>query len=517
MPRSAVVIGAGHNGLTAACYLARANVQVTVFEASEHIGGMTATLPLIPEAPEHLVSPCAIDAVYWQASGVGDELGLSRFGLRTVEHDPAWAWLGPNGESLVLRKDVEATIADIRRFSPADAETYRQFAATAQRALAIQDLYGARHPSAPGRRVLLKAIRELRDREVRRLLGAALSTSAADLISTTFTSEAVRGAFACMASILGSVIADSSGIGILATAPLHTYGVLRPIGGMQAIPDALHRCLTDAGGVVKVAAPVTTILVERGAAVGVVLADGTTVRADHVVCAIPPQVTARLLADSDLPGVESLRRAPANASGVGCLTMGLALRGQVAIPDHQAARHDSVDLREPTLFFGTLDEVESAEREARSGLTPANPPWTATILSARDPSQAPQGQDILYAYGPAPVRPHAGWQTARKSAEEALVGALSQALDGPETLEIGRFVETPEALEQRLGAPNGCIYHVDQSVTRIGPLRPALGWAGRTPRVPGLVLSGAGSHPGGGVSGLPGQIAAQTVLRTFKP
>ncbi|MDN2495462.1 NAD(P)/FAD-dependent oxidoreductase [Nocardia nova] len=510
-----IVVGGGHNGLTAACYLARAGNSVTVLEATEWIGGMTATRALVPEAPGHLLSPCAIDAVYWRASTVERDLQLARYGLRTVDHDPAWAWLGPNGESLVLARDVDRTIAQIARFSAADARTYREFAEVTANMLALQDGYGAGRPTRPDRRTLLAIARGLGNGKVRRLLGAALTTSAADLIESTFVSEHVRGAFASMAAILGSITVDSSGLGLLATAPLHRYGVCRPIGGMQAIPDALRRCLEAHGGSVRTAAQVTEILVSAGRVRGVRLADGEELTARTVVAAVPPQVTARLLEGTDVTGLGALTHAPSNGAGIGCLVIAMALRGELDLGEYQRARTDSIDLRKPTLFYGTLDHVLAAEAQARSGRVVMNPPWTATILSATDPSQAPRGQDSLYLYAPTPVRPEPGWSAVRSLAEKELVGAVGKAVSGVPEFEIGRCVETPQDLESRLGAANGCIYHVDQVVTRLGPLRPARGWGKHTTDIPGLVLSGAGTHPGGGVSGIPGQLAARAALRSM--
>jgi phytoene dehydrogenase-like protein len=121
-----VVVGAGHNGLVAANYLADSGHNVTVLEASERIGGMAASAPFAAAAPHHLLSPCAIDAVYWNASTVASDLQLSRYGLRVVSHDPAWAWVGSEGESLVLQRDLPRTIEEIRRFSAADARTYER-------------------------------------------------------------------------------------------------------------------------------------------------------------------------------------------------------------------------------------------------------------------------------------------------------------------------------------------------------------------------------------------------------
>jgi phytoene dehydrogenase-like protein len=433
-----------------------------------------------------------------------------------IDHDPAWAWLGPDGQSLVLSRDVETTIREIATFSPRDAATYRDFIEAALGALAIQDGYGAGSAIRPSRSAIIQALKGLSRRPARALLGAVLSSSAAELIEDTFVSTELRGAFASMASILGSISLDSSGVGLLATAPLHRYGVSRPIGGMQAIPDALERCLVAQGGTVSKSCPAEQILIGGSGVEAVRTADGRYFPADYVVAAVPPQVTARLLADSGTSGLATLRHAPSNAAGMGCFKLDLALDRHVALEAHQPHRGDDLDLRKPTLFYGSFEQVLRAEGEARGGIFPSDPPWTATILSARDPSQAPAGQDTLYTYAPAPVRPHGGWAEVRSEAERRLLYAVSNVLTNVDTSEIGRVSETPEDLERRLGATNGCIYHVDQLINRLGPLRPGRGWAGHRTRVPGLFVSGAGTHPGGGVSGIPGQLAARAVLRSHR-
>jgi phytoene dehydrogenase-like protein len=510
-----VVIGGGHNGLVAACYLARAGFPVVVLEAFATVGGMTQSAPLIAAAPDHLISPCAIDAVYWRASTVEQDLQLGSFGLKFIEHDPAWAWLGDSGESLLLRRDVGRTVAEVSRFSAADGRAYAEFVDVGAWCLRIQDSYASGSPTRPSWSAIAAMAGGLASRKTRRLLGALLSTSAAEVIEDLFSSVQMRGAFASMASILGSITADGSGLAALATAPLHRYGVGRPLGGMQAIPDALVRCLEHAGGKVRTEAPVGRIVVHDGCVTGVELADGERLIADCVVSAVAPQITGALLADSGVAGVSHLTRAPANAGGLGCFKVDLALAGRVAPVEHQRLRGDGVDLRQPTLFSGTLDCVLAAEESARGGRIPEDLPWWATILTGRDPSQAPEGQDVVYLYTPVPVAPTEGWDTARPGAEQRLTDAASRVLSGIDECEIGRFVESPEDLQRRTGAPNGCIYHVDHALTRLGPLRPGRGWAGHRTKVPGLFLSGAGTHPGGGVSGIPGQLAAQAVIRSY--
>jgi len=506
----AIVIGAGHNGLVAANYLADAGYKVTVLEATDCIGGMAATRALISEAPDHLLSPCAIDAVYWNASTVSTDLNLAAHGLETLKHDPAWGWLSPDGESLVLQSDVQKTIDEIRRFSPKDARTYEAMAKASIGLLSVQDLYGATDPLHPGWRTIATAVRRIRNKEVRSLLGRLFAGTAAEVIDDMFEAEPVRGIFASMASILGSITQDSSGVGLMATAPLHQYGVIRPVGGMQAIPDSLARRLVSLGGAIRTSNPAARLVLENNQCVGVQLGSGEVLSADRVISAAPPHVTWRLLEGSDIPGLPTLGRAPANATNIGCFTMNFALDGQLRLP--RFPRHDGLDMRRPSLFHGTLEMVIQAEAECRRGLVPNDPPWTATILSATDPTQAPEGKDVFYLYGPAPVEPVDGWTVARAEISKRLIAAATPVYDGLQELEIGRFSESPRDLELRLGAKNGCIYHVDQIATRLGPARPGIGWGGHRTPVAGLYLSGAGTHPGGGVSGIPGQLAAKAVL-----
>ncbi|ASR04339.1 phytoene desaturase family protein [Gordonia rubripertincta] len=510
-PDRVLVIGGGHNGLTAACYLARAGVRVTVLEADDRIGGMTTSRALIPGHPEHLLSQCAIDAVYRRASTVQSDLDLGSRGLQMIEHDPAWAWLGDSGQSLVFQRDVRATVADIRRFSHADAATYAEFVVAARRALDIQDAYSAGRPDRISRDMLRVVSNGMRDRATRSLVLSALSTSAAEVIDGLFESEAVRGAFAAMGNILGSITADGSGIAALATAPLHKYGVGRPVGGMQAIPDSLASRLLSLGGEIRTDARVTSVEVINGRAQSVTLADGETIAADAIVATIAPQHVGEMLDAKKIPGAASLRNAPANAANIGCFKVDMALGGLLSLPGH--ARADRIDMRKPTLMWGGFDQILAAEEKARLGLIADDLPWWATILSATDPTQAPAGNDVLYLYAPSPVHVADGWDSAKDRVAKQLISTASRTISGIEEFELGRVEETPLDLEKRLGAPNGCIYHVDQSVTRLGPLRPASRWADSDKHVEGLYLGGGGTHQSGGVSGIPGQRAARAVLR----
>ncbi len=506
-----VVIGGGHNGLVAGCYLARAGLDVVVVEQQPWLGGMTATRPFIDGLPEHLLSPGAYENVYLRASGVAEELELRRHGYREVDA-AGWAWLGDDGESLVFRRSVDATVREIARFSRADATRYRDLVAAGTKILAIQDRYLGRHPSRPGLGTIAAATRGLvGDRRVRALLASALTGTAAEAIESTFESAPLRGAFVSAGTILLPPSVEGSAIAMLASSLLHHKGAARPVGGMGGLVASLQRCLHSHGGRTLTGRAATAIHSDSGRADAVELDDGTVLRASRaVVAACPPQLVpglAGVALDAAVAG--RLRAAPANATGVGCLSVNLALSGRLRLPRHERS---DVDLRRPTLFRGAFEDVVDACEQSARGEIPERTTWCTAIFTAVDPSQAPAGHDVAQLYAPTPVAPRGGWDATRDEAADRLVAAVAAAAPALPGLELGRFVETPADLSARTGAVNGCIYHVDHLPTRMGPLRPAYGAGGYRTPLAGLYLGSAGSHPGGGVSGLPGKLCAATVL-----
>jgi phytoene dehydrogenase-like protein len=512
-----VVVGGGHNGLVAACFLARAGLDVAVVEQRDWLGGMATTMPLVDSAPEHLLSPGAYENVYLRAAGVADELELARFGYRELDA-AGWAWLGPDGESLLFHRSVEETIREIARFSRADAGRYRELVDAGVRILAIQDRYQGRHPKRPGVATIAVAVRALAtDRRVRALLAATLTTTAADAISSMFESEPVRGAFVSAGTILLPPTIDGSAIGLLASSLLHHKGAARPVGGMGGLVAALERCLTAHGGHVRTGSAAVAIHARAGRADAVELADGTVLQASRaVLAACPPQLVPALVGGALEPTIAGrLNAAPANAAGVGCLTVSVALRGRLELPFHQPGR-PGFDLRRPTLFRGRFEDVVRASEQAARGDVPDVTTWCVAIFSAIDPSQAPPGQDVAQLYAPTPVSPRLGRDAHRETGAARLVASVAEVAPALPQLELGRYIETPADLAVRTGATNGCIYHVDHLPTRMAALRPALGAGGYRTPLAGLYLGSAGCHPGGGVSGLPGKLSAATVLRDLR-
>jgi phytoene dehydrogenase-like protein len=508
-----VIVGGGHNGLVAGCYLTRAGLKVLILEKAAWLGGMATSRAFVTGAPNHILSPGAWENVYFRAGGVGRELELHHYGHRDLDA-AGWAWLGDNGESVALQSNLATTLADIRRHSTKDAQTYRELVTAGIKILKIQDKYGLSHPKRPSLATIAMVARAVGSSgRVRSLLGSLLTATAADGIDSLFESEALRGIFAGTGAILAPPTVDGSAIALLAPAMIHHQGAVRPVGGMGGLVAALQRCFEDHGGQVRLSSKVAGIRMNRRGGGVVELTDGTVFDANRaVIAACPAQRIPDMVGDA-MPAdiAERIRRAPANATGLGTFTINAALSGRVEFPHHQPSRTD-LNLRRPAVYMGSLEEVVAAGEQSARGELPDRTIFCLGILSAIDESQAPEGQDVVQLYSPAPVRPAGGWDKWRSEAEQRLLNKVSEAAPDFVDLQIGSFIETAEDLAERTGAENGCIYHIDNVPTRIGPLRPAAGAGGYRTAVDGLYLGSASCHPGGGVSGLPGKHCATTVL-----
>lgn len=519
-----VVIGAGHNGLVAANYLADAGRDVVVLEAADAIGGMTSSAYPIPEAPQHMVNFHSADLLFWQKSPVAEELRLADHGLRTIPVDPSYVYLHPDGASIAVWQDPRKTAEEIRRFSPRDADAYLEYArfleALSELALPFMQLNPTR-PGLAGLRTLTRGAWRNR-KELRRFL-EFLIASGEESIDQRFSHEVTK-------SLLYSLCAGANPIEAAGTSVTHLFlavvrqgGAARAVGGMQAIPEALARRLRSIGGTIHTGVGVEEIIVAGGRAAGVRLADGRAIHAREAVIATchPGVALGRMLPAGTLtPELENrVRHIPASSSGTGAMKSDLALSGRLRLTRFEKSRGDGVDLRKPVGLIGTADGLRRGFRRSHAGLVPEPEEiglWPV-ILNAVDETQAPDGQDSLYLYATnMPVTPDGGWDAHEKRAADNIVARTAEFYEGIEELEIGRWVQTPDRTAAMTGSVNGTAMHVDHLLLSQGPLRPAIGLGGIALPVEGLYLGGAGAHPGGGVTGLPGRLSAKTVLKKGK-
>jgi phytoene dehydrogenase-like protein len=514
-----VVVGGGHNGLVAACYLAKAGHRVALVEAAPQLGGLSTSGPLIPEAPEHIVHPAALDLMMIRRTSIISDLGLERHGFRMIEAEPAYGYLHPGGESVMFWRDPARTARDISVYSADDAKAYLEYAKVLDALLAVSVPMMRADPLRPAPREVARAARGLvrHRRQMSDLVTLATGT-AESIAHEYFTHPATLGAILGLAGGTVSPNVEGSGLALILPAILHRIGVGRVQGGIQRLINALAASLVEAGGKVFTGSPVEEILVQSGRTTGVRLADGRVLRSDAVLTSCDPRTTFERLLPADAVDRRTRTRAsfvPANALGCDVMKIDLALSGRVRFPHHP--REDGLDLRKPLVVLGTEQETAASFTSSQRGELPSAPLLWVANPTGHDPSQAPPDQDVVYIYPAAvPRDPDGGWPAAKDDMAKRAIGQAGRFMDGLERLEIGRYVETPHERSERAGTTNGTFLHVDFGLLRSGPLRPAWGLGGYKTPVEGLYLGGSGSHPSGSVTGLPGQLSSRHVDRFLR-
>lgn len=514
-----VIVGAGHNGLTAGCYLARSGKRVAIVERGAKVGGMTSSGYMIPEAPQHLVTPCAVEVIFLRGTGIIEDLDLVRHGFRTVDPDPSYAYLDPDGGSIAFFRDPKRTAEDMARFCRADGPAYLELMKVID---AMMDIGFPLMISEPGRPRLRQmaeiAVAGIRNVRLRDEL-VAITTGTADQIACErFESDAAIALLTGIAAGAGPIDDDGNAAAYMLLGLMHRLGVGRPIGSMQTLSNALAASFREVGGTIHVDAPVAEILIADGTTQGVRLEDGRVLKAGTVIATCDPRTAFKLATPGAIERrmLVRMEHAPANRANAAPFLTNLAMSKPLRLKRHQDMRHDDADLNQAVGLIGTPQEVRDSYAAARRGDVAPRPAISVSPLTNWDPSQAPPGQSVAYIYLPAmPVVARDGWDNIRAQTMDSIVARVSEYYDGPDA-EVGRFVETPLERQARVNVTNGCVTHIDFAAARAGGNRPAAGLSGGKPVVPGFYLGGAGTHPGGGVSGLPGKLAAARVMRQLE-
>jgi phytoene dehydrogenase-like protein len=522
-----IVVGAGHNGLVAACYLAKAGLDVLVVERWSTPGGMTATNPMWPEAPDHLINEASIHASLFRTTNIDAELELSsRFGLRQRLIDPAHVHLGPDGESIAMWRDPMRTVEEIKRFSRKDAAAWIELSNIIASATAIGLPMMQTSPTRPEWGNVLAALKAVaRGRRELREIIRWVSISQKEAIEERFEHPMVRGPLTVNLPFM-EFDSDLSGWALIYLGVLQKWGVAMFEGGTGAFPAALIRCLEAHGGRVRCDAPVDGLVLSGARVTGVRLQGGEELRATRaVVTACGPTIVLNEWLPEGLLSerlTHAAKNIPTKTTGYGNCKINVALKGRVTLPRHQQWRRrnlpgDPVDLRLPCVTWSTHEQSLIAGAACVRGEVPDMIPGLSQVTTAFDDSMAPAGEDTWWFWsGLVPSRPNDDWDTVREQIAGRVLSDCAQYYEGLDSLEIARRALTPYDLAQRFGAPDGNVYHVDPIVTRFGPARPAMGLGGYRTPVPGLFLSGSGTHPIAGINGMPGMNAAKTVLKTLK-
>ncbi len=526
--RDVVIIGAGHNGLVAAAMLAKAGLRPLVLERRDVVGGAAVTETIC----EGFRGPAVLHAAAPLAGRVARELELERHGLEWLRPAVRVFAPAPDGHSLALYDDAAKTAAGLRGLSARDADAYPAFAETfARLGAALAPLLEMTPPSteAPTARDLWgllglgRRVRALPGRDLHRLFRWG-PMAVADLVAEWFESELLRATVAARgihASFAGPWSAGTSAALLLqaaqdghATAPAAFAK-----GSMGAITDALARASRAFGAEIRTGASVRRIVVEGGAATGVVLDDGKQIGALRVVSSADPRRTYLSLVDASWLGPDFVNKMSHYRSAGTVAKVNLAvsrLPRFTALPD---AGPDGERLLTGRIHIGPeIDYLERAFDAAKYGEPSERPVLDVTIPSLLDETLAPRGAhvvSILAQFAPYELR-SGSWGARREELGDRIVATLAEyAPDLPE-LVVGRTVLTPLDLEERYGLSGGHVLHGEAALDQLFTFRPLLGWARYRAPVERLYLCGAGTHPGGGIHGVPGANASRAILEDMR-
>jgi len=520
----AIVIGGGHNGLVTACYLARAKWKVLVLERRYVVGGACVTEETFAG---YKVSTAAYVNSLFRPEIIRD-LRLRDYGFELLERNPSSFSPFPDGRYLMLGADEAFNRREIAKFSPGDAERYPKYVQMLERvAKVIEPTLIQTPPNAvkPGIGDLL-ALGKL-GLSVKKLDGSMgeaieiLTGAARPILDRWFESEELKATLATDA-IIGA-FASPSMPGTAYVLFHHVMGETNGArgvwsyvkGGMGGLTQALARAAADLAVEIRTEAEVSRILVDGGAAVGVVLANGDELRARNVASGVDCRLTFETFLDAaELPPeflaeIKRIDYGSASAKinvALSALPSFTACPGSEAGPQHRGTVHLCPD----------QDYIERGYDDAKYGRPSAHPIVECTIPSAVDATVAPPGQHLMSMfcqYAPYTLR-GGRWDDATKSAfADSCFDVVEEYAPGFKASVIDRQVLTPVDIEATFGLTGGNIFQGSMSLNKLFMFRPAPGFANYRTPVKHLFLCGSAAHPGGGVMGAPGMNAAREMLK----
>ncbi|HEX3703716.1 MAG TPA: NAD(P)/FAD-dependent oxidoreductase [Vicinamibacterales bacterium] len=521
MKPHAIVIGGGHNGLTAAAYLARAGRKVLVLERRHVLGGAAVTEEVFPgfrfSVASYVVSLLRPEIIR--------DLDLPRHGLEILPLDGTFTPM-PNGDHLWRVNDHAMTRREIARHSKLDAEAYEEYGkAMVEMARFVKPILDMTPPDPMtlDPRELMKLV--FLGKRFRGLAEAdrynqvqLMTMSAVDFLDQWFETDVLKATMAA-SGIIGTFL----GVRSPGTAYvlLHHYmgeidGAFRSWGfargGTGAISNAIASAARELGVEIRTEAPVARIRLQGGRATGVVLANGDELDADLVLSSVDPNLTFLKFMDADqeLPAefVEEIRRYKYRGSS-GKVNFALD-----ALPDFTSLPGPGAHLRGAISISPSVDYMERAYDQAKYGEFSRRPYIDMVIPTLTDPSVAPPGKHILSCFVQyAPYKLKSGtWDEQRDAFGDAVVDTIAEHAPNIRDIILHRQVLTPLDIERTFGLTEGNIFQGELTLEQLFFLRPAPGWAQYATPVRGLWMCGSATHPGGGIMGAPGRNAALRIL-----
>lgn len=520
-----VVVGAGHNGLIAAFYLARAGLKTLVVERLPVVGGAAITDEFHPgfrcSTLAHFAGPLRAD--------VARDLQLEKHGVKTIRPEVQMCALVPDGRALVLFDDMAKSATDIAKFSRKDAEAYGKFDQTLRKLAGVlegvlsQTPPAMDSPSAGDLYHLLQTgrrVRGLGKKDLYRLLRWG-PMAVADLVAEFFETELLRAVVAArgiFGTAFGPWSAGSSMVLLLRAAsdPSPTGTAQFISGGLGALTQAMAAAAQAAGAEIRTGAGVAHVSVKGGAAQGVVLDSGEEIAASTVVSNADPKRTLLRLVEPMHLEPDFLAKLQHYRSSGTVAKVNLALDG---LPKFRGQNGAGTRVLGGRIHIGPeIDYLERAFDASKYGEFSQQPYLDVAIPSLSDPSLAPAGKHVMSIYtqfAPYALR-NGNWETQREPLGDAVVKTLAEyAPDLPNLILHGQVI-TPADLEETYSMTGGHIFHGELALDQVYAMRPLLGWARYRTPVRRLYLCGAGTHPGIGLTGGSGANAAREILKDLK-
>ncbi|SEL73513.1 Phytoene dehydrogenase-related protein [Blastococcus sp. DSM 46786] len=502
-----LVVGGGHNGLVAACYLARGGADVLVLEQSDRLGGGARTEEVLPG---HRFDIHSVAHNIIQATGIIEELDLAGAGLEYREMDPFSVAVFRDGPIVRFFRDVGATVDSI---AEADRDEARRYAAWMREAMpvvtAMRGALDGRPSRLPGR--ALAGLQALARNGGPLGLAQLLLSPYGKLLEQRFASDLVRAPVSAFAAH-ASAAPDAPGSATFAMwqAFYHQVGQWHAVGGAQGLTDALAARLAALGGAWRTGAAVARITRQGDRATGVELESGERLPADAVLTALDPRTALLDLLDPPLDGPEADRLRSTTRSNAVQMLVHVATTALPAYP--QARPGDWNGLQS---FVDGLDSLADGFAAAGARYLPDDPvPTYAFTPSAIDDTLAPPGRHTVYLACPcAPYRVRGGWAAVADEFADRMIATVEARAPGFTASITGRAVCTPEQMAADLRWPGAHPMYGDLNPDQLGPFRPTRALARHRTPVRGLVVAGAGTAPVGGIAGTSGRSAARAVLR----
>ncbi len=531
--RDVLVIGAGHNALVCAYYLARAGRRVLVIERQPFAGGCAVTGEFAPgfrcSTLAHTAGPMRAD--------IAREMRLDRHGLQWLEPDPRLFAPLPDGRGILLFNDHTASAQSIAKISPRDADAYPAFAATlAKLGGVIAHLLSITPPEIDSPTnadlwELLKTGRQFRAlgrKDMFRLLRWG-PMAVADLVAECFESEFLRAVVAARGICGANLGPWSAGSGTLmllrAAADPHPAGPSQvPRGGMGALAQALAAAATAAGAEIRTGSEVAQIRIKNEGVTGVLLSNGEDLDARAVISGADPKRTFLKLLDPVhlAPGfVEKMQhyRCKGVTAKVNIALDGLPVFTALPFTAGQGAAGGTAAALAGRIHIGPeIDYLERAFDHSKYGEFSRRPYLDVAIPTIADPALAPAGKHVMSVTMQfAPHRLRAGaWPAHREALLQAVLDTLEEYAPDLPARVLHTQVITPADLENEYGLTGGHIFHGELALDQLFTMRPVLGWARYASPIRGLYLCGSGTHPGNGLTGASGANAAREILKTMK-